>query len=187
MILRRHAYLLGFLVGVVLGGAVTTAAPAQANSFGPPFGFLYADSQLHTYSYFHLTDRGNLAFDHAFAWLDGQTDMGVSGIEPATEETDVLAKDARLGDNGPRARWDCVLISGSLTTCRAGDATLNIDVLDPQNNKNWKKSAYHEVGHSTGLDHAIEATNTCMKTGAVLNDDMLYLNGHDVEHINGKY
>ena len=119
--------------------------------------------------------------NHAYNHLDNGTDM--STLKPgAGATTDVWFYAKHYGGCCWHGMWDCEDVN-SAGECESGDAKLNRSNLDGEGEHAKEHTACHEIGHSTGLDHAYEVIS-CMRQGI---DEPKWLADHDKNHINDRW
>lgn len=173
--------------------AMVAASPVLADPFGTwtPDTGPFADGVGHTYCWgsgFDAALKDNA--DAAMVNLDAQTEMFDSFQATCNAvSTDIFWFDANLPD-GARGGTRCVTWITYGVVCDSFDiyldpAEINIgsdDELDTT------KTACHEVGHSTGLSHALTGDD-CMISGEMPSTNVQWrrYNAHHVSHINDRY
>jgi hypothetical protein len=179
---RGVALAVALAVIVVLG-----YGRAVANQFGPGGDeeLYFPDNGTHTYC---VDTGGNQSYRDALTWardhLDNHTDMSTTFSETCQTQTDVWFYAEYLGGCCLWGTWDCFTWNGA-GECETGDMKLNRSALDGKGQDNKDKVACHEQGHSVGLGHDNGSTTTCMAQG--IDGPPKVYNGHDKDHINGKW
>lgn len=179
----RRAKLL-MLVTLASSMLYSIVPEAGANYFGPVDGCcLYADNSEHTVFYETVGNQSYRdAFDHIFNHLDNATVMTTKKVDTKTSTTDVRMIADYVGGEGFHGEWDCT-DTNSAGECETGKLIINRGSLDGKGQDNKDKVACHEMGHSTGLDHAFQISS-CMEQGL---DEPRYFADHDKTHINNHY
>ncbi|GAA4369137.1 hypothetical protein [Nocardioides caricicola] len=155
-------------------------SPAHAHPFSPEVN---ADNPSQSWCYGASTNgHGKVRDAAAYGMnnLDNQTDMSESGPVPCATDTDVQF--AVGNADGNRGLWECLDHSGTNPIiCHKARVTFNPAIIETDGGPyehNLKKTACHEVGHTTGEDHHAAPYGDCLVSGAVNSGHLTYNYDH---------
>lgn len=173
-------------VAAVVALASTGGGIASANYYGPSNGdgcCLFPDNREHTFYFVDTPNQSYVdAMNHAFDHLDNGTNMTTKKVD-WTSVTDVLFYARYYGGCCSHGAYKCI-DTNSAGECEQAEAKLNRSNLDGEGQHAKEKVACHEVGHTTGLDHAY-SVSSCMEQG--INGPPKWMADHDKNHINNRY
>lgn len=144
------------------------------------------DDTTHSYGEVDLTDIGDYASNH------GSSEIERSDIQVFWHIPPENAHDVRIYDNNYADSWygevkcvDDTWPPGG--TCFQYEMRFNLRTTSNDNFQaaNYKKLGCHEYGHTGGVDDQDDAVNhgsSCMRQGKL---EVMTLEGHDIDIING--